>query len=384
MKQARILVVGGSSGGHLFPALAFLDTLKEKYPDLQLLLVLPRIGLKPQEESSRYTVNFISLLPLRLRLDFKSIIAILNFFKGSVESIFLLFTFRPQLVAGFGGVTGIPLLFFARLFGISTLIHEQNVLPGQANRLAALFCDKIAISFAETQRYLKGCRKKIVITGNPLRKALVRHDKDKALAFFGFSADKFTPPLHLEAGWTPPLHARAGLTLLVMGGSQGSHRINLALLNILSTTSFCGLQVIHICGDRDYDMLKNAYQGLDLKVRVFSFLEEIAFAYSAADLVLCRGGATTIAELLYFQLPAIIVPYPFAYRHQLSNARILETLGTGYIILDQQLEGEILKNTLTEMINNTDKIELLRSGYAHFIPHPANELLVSEAMSLLS
>lgn len=390
--KLRILVVTGSSGGHIFPALSFLDTLKDRHQGLEILLVLPRISLKNiilNEEwdlnkgepwAFGYRVSYISISTIRLSIDRKNIFAVLNFVKGSLESLWILLRFQPDIVVGFGSLVCIPLVMLAWVFRIKTLIHEQNVIPGRTNRLLAKFTDRIAVSFAQTKDFLRVNQDRIVLTGNPIRQGLKRIDRPRACSFFGFNNEKFT--------------------ILVMGGSQGSHNINMCFLNAISMIpDKSKFQVIHIAGVKDYALLDKGYKdlfrlslrsntasdegrNLNLKVKLFSFLEDMQYAYSICDLAICRAGATTIAELISFGLPAIIVPYPFAYSHQMDNAKVLEEKGCAIVIEDHRLDADILRRLLDDLMNNPDKIKLMRSHYEGLRKYNANDLLVDEVLSL--
>ncbi len=359
----KILVVTGSSGGHIFPAMSLLDTLSNKRKGTDVLLVLPRKSITNQVENLKYKLKYISLSSIKLSFDFKNFIGILRFLKGSFESMFILLAFRPDIVVGFGSLVCIPMILFAWLFRIKTLIHEQNVIPGRANRLLAKFTDRIAISFAETGDYLKDSKRKIVLTGNPIRKELTRIDKSKALEFFGLSSGKFT--------------------ILVMGGSQASHRINLEFLRAVSTIpDKSAFQVIHLAGRADLGLLEKSYKDLNIYFRLFDFLEPMQYAYSACDLVVSRAGATTIAEIIFFGLPAIIIPYPFAYKHQIANAKVLESLGAGIIIQDNELDMGILNKNIEELINNPARFKAMCSSYDDNSRLNANDLLADAVLSL--
>lgn len=359
----KVLIVTGASGGHIFPAASFTETLKNKHNQIDILLVLPKKSIKNLVLPKGCSIKYLSILPIKLGLDLRAVAAIFGFIKGVFESLFLLVEFRPNYVVGFGSINSVPLLFFAWIFRIRTLIHEQNVIPGRANRFLAKFMDKVAISFGETINYLKIDPKKIVLTGNPVRNDLVRVDKPQALSFFGFSREKFT--------------------VLVMGGSKGAHKINTAFLYAASIMERnYDLQVIHISGQDDYDFLKDRYKDLNAKVKLFIFLEEMQYAYSSVDLVISRAGATTIAELMTYRLPAIIIPYPFAFQHQLSNAKILGQLGSAIIINDYALDAYLLKKILEELMNNPDKLQIMHSRYNNISANNANELLENALLSL--
>lgn len=357
----RILVVTGASGGHIFPALSLIEALAEKDGSIETLLVLPKRSLRAEALPKRFKVKHISISNLKMDLSFKNLIAVFDFLKGSLESLFLMIEFRPDVVVGFGSLNSIPLVILAWLFRTKTLIHEQNVIPGRANKLLSKFADRIAISFAETRDYLKVSPERIVLTGNPIRKDLKRISRQEALKFFGFHEDKFT--------------------ILVVGGSQGSHRINVNFQEAVSMLAGPGFQVIHLSGAKDFDPLLEKYEDSDINFRLYPFLKEMQYAYSASDLAITRAGATTISELLFFRSPAIIIPYPYAYAHQLSNARVLERMKTAIVINDEQLEAQDLKETLEDLMSNPDKVRQMRQNFSRDISFDADLLLAKEVLA---
>lgn len=358
----KILVATGSSGGHIFPALGFIEALKEKDRNIDVLLVLPRKSIREQTFPEDYRVKHISVSTVKLSLGFKNIISLFNLLKGFFESLFLMVEYRPDVVVGFGSLNSVPLIILGWLFRTNTIIHEQNVTPGRATRLLSMFADKVAISFAETKDYLKIDQEKIILTGNPIRKDLKRIDRSEALKFFGFNEDRFT--------------------VLVVGGSQGSHRINICFMEALSLLSEHNrFQVIHICGTKDFDLLMEKYEDLDLKFDLVAFLKEMQYAYSAADIAISRAGASSVSELFFFGLPSIIVPYPYAYAHQLSNARVLEKIKASVIIKDDKLEAQDLKRLIEDFMNNPDKIKRMRENLIQNPLPDARNLLVRQALS---
>ncbi|MDD4953968.1 MAG: UDP-N-acetylglucosamine--N-acetylmuramyl-(pentapeptide) pyrophosphoryl-undecaprenol N-acetylglucosamine transferase [Candidatus Omnitrophica bacterium] len=359
----RVLAVSGSSGGHIFPALSFLDALEGKAADLKRILLLPRNSKKYRISSGGLDIGYISIVPVGLSLQPKNLLALFKFFYGALESLILLIRFRPDLVVGFGTISSVPVLFFAWLLRIKTLIHEQNVLPGAANKLLAKFADRVAVSFDKTRDYLDIDPDKIITTGNPLRRQLKRVEKERALDYFSFSGDKFT--------------------LLVMGGSSGSHNININFLDAISKFKDPRyLRVIHIAGSSDRDFLERGYRNFNVEAKVFSFFQEIEYAYSVSSLALCRGGASTIAELVNFGLPAIIIPYPFAWRHQSANAGVLENAGCAFIIDDAKLNGNLLKDQIEGFYRQPQRLKDMRLAYGVFGRINAASALADEALSL--
>jgi UDP-N-acetylglucosamine--N-acetylmuramyl-(pentapeptide) pyrophosphoryl-undecaprenol N-acetylglucosamine transferase len=357
----RVLLVTGSSGGHIFPALALMDRLKESGTDLLLVLPKKNNGSGMAQESG--CVKYIPAFSLGLRLGSKNISGACFFLVGAWESLAAIIKFKPDVVVGFGSLHTIAMLFWAWLFRIRTVIHEQNVIPGRANRLLAKFVDKAALSFSQTSSYLKINREKIAVTGNPIRKGLIRLERKAALDFFNFKEGKFN--------------------ILITGGSQGSHKLNTVCSRALSgCDEKDNLQLLHISGGQDFTLLKQIYAQCGIAHKVFDFFPDMQYAYSMADLVICRSGATTIAELQRFGLPAFLIPYPFAYAHQLSNARVLGDSGSALIIRDEELCVDKIRDSVSELIHQPQKLETMRQAYARNQIADAAGLLAKEVLNL--
>ncbi|MDD5155560.1 MAG: UDP-N-acetylglucosamine--N-acetylmuramyl-(pentapeptide) pyrophosphoryl-undecaprenol N-acetylglucosamine transferase [Candidatus Omnitrophica bacterium] len=359
----RILVATGSSGGHVFPAISLLTELKMKYADLEALLILPRDCILSGKDIFPCEVRYIPVSPIKFKLDLKNIVAVFNLLKGACKSLFILMEFRPDVVVGFGSLVSIPVIIFAWLMRISTLIHEQNVVIGRSNRFLCAFADRIAVSFPQSRGYFRGRKDKIIYTGNPIRPELTKIDRSKALDFFGLGSDSFT--------------------ILAMGGSKGSHRINIEFLKAVAGISRgYKFQVIHLCGQGDYDLLNQGYGELDVRARLFSFLGPMHYAYSASDLVLCRCGALTISEIMFFALPAILVPYPHAYAHQSANAMVLAEKGSAVIIKDEELSAAVIKNKAEYFMAHQDELNNMRLSYRDFLITDANRTLAEAVLAL--
>lgn len=349
----KIIVVAGASGGHIYPALAFLEKLPKEKCVSDALLVLPSRSIKADFDSCNYPIRYISSGRVSLTLSRKSISAFLNFLKGGWESFRILLKFKPDIVVGFGSIDSVFLVMLAWFFRIKTIIHEQNVLPGKANRFLAKFVDKVAVSFPESKPYFDLPASKIVLVGNPIRNSLKKISKEKAVDFFSLDKEKFT--------------------ILVMGGSQGSKHINAAFLNTVGLIKERAyLQVIHLLGKEKRREISEAYERIGIKAKVFDFFSTMEFAYSAADLTVTRSGASTISELIHFKLPAIIFPYPYAYEHQLENAKILGGRGCAVVMNESNLDDglfletlELLikdKNILNNMILNFDSFPVISAA----------------------
>jgi UDP-N-acetylglucosamine--N-acetylmuramyl-(pentapeptide) pyrophosphoryl-undecaprenol N-acetylglucosamine transferase len=354
----KILIVTSSSGGHIFPAASLNARLIEA--GQETLFLLPekcrsRIRLAPS-----FKVEYIPAASVSL----KDIGSITVFLKNCFASLFLVAAFRPQVAVGFGGIESVPAMFWSWLFRARTIIHEQNVSLGRANSFLSRFVDKVAVSFAQTRNCVPWV-KNVSCCGYPLRQELKVIEKKAALDYFGFNPDF--------------------LTLLVFGGSQGSRHINDCFLGAVSGISGRNkIQAIHICGAQDYDRLSFRYKELGQRVRLYPFFEEMSYAYSAADLVISRAGAGTIAELIYFSLPALLIPYPHALRHQLKNAALLEQAGCAKVIHDQDLNPEILRRQLDDLIASHDGIERMRQGFGGFPKPDSGRCLAGQVISSAS
>ena len=357
----RILLVTGSSGGHIFPAKALIDSLKAS--GNEVLLVLPQKNQENKISFEFVPIKYIHCANLSFNLNSKNISGVYFFLWGAWEGMRIIIKFKPDVVVGFGSLNTVALMFWAWLFRVKTIIHEQNVIPGRANRCLAKLVDKVAVSFSQTNSYLNISREKISLTGNPIRRDLVRLNRQEALDFFKFKEGKFN--------------------ILITGGSQGAHKLNTTCLAALSACQVKdNLQVIHISGVSDFATLQAGYISLALDYRLYDFLSAMQYAYSVADLVICRAGATTIAELQRFGIPAILVPYPFAYAHQLANAQILESLKAALIIRDEEFTPEELNDKLREFLEDSQKIKTMAQGYPKIQVFDAGEMLAREVLSL--
>lgn len=321
----RILIVAGGTGGHLFPAIRLAEEIGAQKIGEVLFVASRRKQDSRALKKKNINFNTLPIVPLQS----KNPVAILNFIArliaGTIKSLFLLFKFRPSAAIGFGGYISGPIILLAALFGIKTIIHEQNVYPGKTNRILARFTDKIALSFSETRQYLKRFESKIIVSGNPLRQGLKRREKKK------------------EA-----------FTILIMGGSQGAHALNKLIpeaVALMEDGKKRGLEVIHLSGNRDKDEVTRFYNNKGIKNRVFSFTDQMADIYNECDFVIARAGATTVSELLHLAKPAILIPYPHGNGHQRFNAKALEEKGGAVLIEEEGLTPKDLRDTILKVMD---------------------------------
>ena len=278
-----------------------------------------------------------------------------------IQSFLIIKKFKPDVVVGTGGYVSGPVVFVASLLGVPTLIQEQNSYPGITTRLLSTLVDEVHISFEASRKYLKK-KDNVFLTGNPIRSSLKIYPKGEALKFFGLDEGK--------------------KTLFVFGGSTGARSINEAMLEIIDELVKRDIQVIWQTGMLDFERVRNKCEGMR-EVKVFPFLDEIDYAYSACDLVVCRAGATTISEITYFGVPSILVPYPFAAaNHQYENARVLSENGAGEILLDSELKSK-LKEKILNLITDDQKLKMMREKAKSLANPEAGDMIAKSILKLV-
>ncbi len=367
--KAKILIASGGSGGHIFPAVALAGALKSRgLSDIRFVGSDKALDRRVfEKEGYRYWTLSDNKLPYKV--SFALVTVFVKLFFDLVKSLFIVISYRPDAVVGFGGYVSFPVILTASIFRIPRIAHEQNVVPGRANRLLFGFADRIAVTFDETRRFLPGLEsRKSVLTGNPIRREIFNDDRPLGIRRFGLDEGKFT--------------------ILVIGGSQGAHFLNrvfiksLALFNERSRAS---LQVIHLTGVKDYEYVMQSYQRLGpLEHRVHSFIDRIEEAYSASDMIVTRAGASAIFEAAFFGRPMILVPYPFALSHQAENARVFSERGAAIEIEERSLSPELFKETITRLLDNRDKLKSMSKEARRLSMPEAADRLADEVLALCS
>jgi len=322
----NILLAGGGTGGHLFPALAIADEIKRLEPNATFLFLGTKGKIEARVVPQRgYAFRTIWISGFHRRLTIDNLLFPLKVIVSLIQSLFVIRQFKPDVVVGTGGYVCGPILFMASLLGIPTVIHESNSYPGVTTRLLAARVSTVFIAFEEARRWLKRSDN-VILMGTPTRDALGTISRDAGAAAF-----------ELEQGKK---------TLLVFGGSLGAVSINNAVLASLDEWGQRGIQLIWQTGQGDYERIRSAI-GSKTAIWLGAFIDKMEYAFGAADLVVCRAGATTLAELTRVGKPAIVVPYPHAAGdHQTHNARSLANAGAATMITDQNLAKEFGPNVL--------------------------------------
>ena len=322
----KILLTTGGTGGHIFPALAVAEELRGRRPGAGLLFVGSQYGPEGRL-CARAGVPFVGL-PVRgfLGRGVRAIGAAARMGVAVGRALALVRDFRPDAVAGFGGYAAFAPMLAGRLLGVPCVLHEQNAVAGTSNRLLARLARKVCVSLPDTRGFPP---EKCVLTGNPVRAAIAGVGQLR------------------ESG-------RGTRRLLVLGGSQGAHSLNLLLPGLLERLKADGVEIRHQCGERDLDATRAAYAEHGYAPGcVSAFIDDMAEAYAWADLALCRAGASTVAELCAAGLPSVLVPFPAAiHDHQTRNAAVLARAGAARLVPERDFGNADMASLLGGLLRD--------------------------------
>lgn len=315
------MLAGGGTGGHLFPALAIADEIKRLEPSSRFLFLGTKGKIEARVVPQRgYPFRTIWISGFHRRLTFDNLLFPVKVIVSLVQSLFVIRQFHPDVVIGTGGYVCGPILFVASLLGIPTVIHESNSFPGVTTRVLAKRVTAVFIAFDAARRWLKRTDH-VRLVGTPTREILGTVTQEESRSFFHIAAEK--------------------KTLLVFGGSLGAASINDAVLQSLPELLKADIQFVWQTGQADYERVQKATAGKNIGW-LGPFIDRMEFAFGAADLVLCRSGATTLAELTRVGKPAILVPYPSAAGdHQTHNARSLADGGAAVMSADKDVRQNL-------------------------------------------
>lgn len=365
----RVVIGTGGTAGHIFPALATAERLRDGY-GAEVVFVGTGTGQEAAlVPAAGFALERIEALPFHRGLSLRAIGAPFAALRGASRA--RTFVRGADVVLGMGGYVSVPVSIAANREKVPLVIHEQNAILGLANRLAARWARVVALSFREAGRHLPR-RARAVTVGNPVRGSIVEAaDREQELRA------QAREELGLEEGRT---------TILIFGGSQGAVRLNRAAIELASILrARDDLQILVMAGARNHaEFVKRAPTSGPLLVRSVPFLDRIELAYSLADLAIARSGATTVAELAVCGVPAVLVPYPYATaNHQEANARAMERAGGAVVLLDEQTQGTALAQVIGELLRWPDRLPTMaRAARAFGSPNAADalaELVASSA-----
>jgi UDP-N-acetylglucosamine--N-acetylmuramyl-(pentapeptide) pyrophosphoryl-undecaprenol N-acetylglucosamine transferase len=336
----RAILAGGGTGGHVIPAIAIAQELQKRY-DAEVMFVGTARGIENKlVPAAGFTLQLIKVgalnrvsLATRLKTLFDLPLAVLHARR-------MLQQFQPDVVIGVGGYASGPAMLAAILMRIPTVAFEPNVVPGFANRIVARWVSAAAVHFQETAEYFP----RVEVTGVPVRQA-----------FFSVPEKRSGPP-----------------TLLVFGGSQGARAVNQAVIQCLPDLiqRVPAVHIIHQTGERDYNQVQAAYQRTAASSEVQAFINDMPGAFARADLILCRSGASTVAEIAAAGKPAVFVPFPLAADdHQRVNAQALEKIGAAVVVEETRLHSLWLVDTLAALLQDQGRLQRMGEA-ARSLSHP--------------
>ncbi|MCM2359179.1 MAG: undecaprenyldiphospho-muramoylpentapeptide beta-N-acetylglucosaminyltransferase [Geobacteraceae bacterium] len=330
----RLVIAGGGTGGHLFPGIAVAEEFLAREGGNEVLFVGTERGIEARAvPASGYRLELISAAGIRGKGGLAQLKGACMMLYGYAQSRKILKEFRPDLVLGVGGYASLPMVLAARGMQIRRFIHEQNAIPGMTNKVLALVAEQVFITLDESARYFpKG---KTLLTGNPLRRQI------------------------LAAAELEPVAAAGRFQLLVFGGSQGAHAVNTAMAAALPHLAGFRerLLITHQTGENDLAEVREAYRREGFQAEVVPFIDDMAAAYRDASLVVCRAGATTIAEVTACGKACIFIPFPHAVDdHQRRNAEALLKKGAGFMLLERELTGESLARLIAGLLEHPERI----------------------------
>ncbi|MFW6123160.1 MAG: undecaprenyldiphospho-muramoylpentapeptide beta-N-acetylglucosaminyltransferase [Thermodesulfobacteriota bacterium] len=353
----RVVIVGGGTGGHLFPGIAVAQEFQQTHQASVTFLTTPKpVTVQilekyqlPWEAVASRAVKGMGLLN-RMRAWFGVPGHILAA-RGTLKKL------QPDLVLGVGGHASGPVGMAAWSLGIPLAIHEQNAIPGLTNRLLGRVAGRVFLSFPDDQGYF--APDKSQWTGNPIR------------------AEFFV---------TPPPRPETPFTVLVMGGSQGAHHLNVEVLKALAPLAVCRdrLYFLHLTGEDDLDLVRQGYQKAGFAAEVEAFTPEVAAWMARAHLLVCRAGAGTLTELTARGRAALLVPYPFAANnHQEANARFLEKAGAAILVLNKHFTGKLLVDTILQFFAQPELLRAMEAASLSLAKPQAAREIVAGCLELL-
>ncbi len=360
----HLMVAGGGTGGHLFPAIAIAEAFLKRNANNRVLFVSTGNAFEKKVlRQHGYELSAITVAGLKGRGLWHQLKALLKLLPGIWQSIGIIRRFQPQVVLGVGSYAAGPPVLSAWLMRRNIVLCEQNQVPGITNRMLARFARRIYVTFENT---LFGKHAgKMVYTGNPIRTDIIEAARCTA---------------------NRPKNEKEPFTVLVVGGSQGAHSINMAVIEALAhLQENNAIAFIHQTGSADEQQVAQAYATCGIQGRVGAFFDDMAVLYQQADLVICRAGATTVAELTALGKTAVFIPYPFAAdNHQEQNARCLETAAAAEVIIESDLNGRVLADKIEALAADPARMTQMAAKAKTFGRPEATETIVSDLYQLVA
>lgn len=360
----RVVFTGGGTGGHIFPAIAIADSLKEKNKDIQMLFIGARGKMEERiVPANNYNIKSINISGLQRGKYHKWLLVPYKFIKSVNDCGNILKEFYPSVVVATGGFVSAPVIYSALRMKCKVILQEGNALPGKVTKYFSGKADKVIINFDETSQYLKR-KDNIIKIAYPIRLIKSEINKTDAKKFFGLENDN--------------------KTLFVFGGSQGSAAINKVILKNISRYADLGINIIWQTGKSDFGKIKNECEKLSGIVKIFEFIDRMYTAYTASDLVICRAGVSSIMEIAALKKPSVLIPYPFASdNHQEKNARALEKSNACIVLMESEAE-EKLFDMIKDTITSDKTLKLMSDNVYKFSDSGSADKISDEILKIIS
>lgn len=363
----RVLLSGGGTGGHVYPAIAIANRIKEQYPDAEIMFVGTEKGIESEiVPKYGYELKTVTVQGFKRKIDFDNVKRVFKLFKGLEQSRKVVKKFKPDVVIGTGGYVSGPVLFNAAMSKVPTVIHEQNSFPGVTNKILSKVVTRVLTSFEDShERFPEGSRDKLVLTGNPVRKEILVARKNIARKNLGISEDK--------------------KMVLCYGGSGGSEEINDAMKVVIENMVKEDIAFIFATGKYYYEEFAKSIEYLNLKPyqQVVPYLEDMANALAASDLVIGSAGAISLAEITALGKPSIIIPKAYtAENHQEYNAKSIESKGAGIAILEKDLTPKTLNETVFRLLGDRELLIDMENASKEIGKPEAIDLICDEIIKI--
>ena len=353
----NIMIAGGGTGGHLFPGIAIADEFLKQNPETRIDFIGTTRGIEAKIlPKLKFTLHTTIIRGFKGKGIIDKISSIFSIPIACIQAACYLIKYRTSIIVGLGGYISFPTVVAGAIMGVPVVIHEQNSVPGLANRMLSKLAKRVFVSYEKSAVYFQ--HHKAVFSGMPVRK--LKHHKSCT-------------------------EKDARFCVLILGGSQGAGQINSAVIEALPflTERKNEIRFIHQSGTSDAAMVKESYHRLGLKARVHSFIEDIFSCYEEAGLIISRAGAGTLAEQALFGRASVLIPYPFAAgNHQKKNAEIFVNSGASLMLLPEELTGARLATLIADLMENREKLQEMESRAAELSMPKAAETITNECFRL--
>jgi len=366
LQPLKIIISGGGTGGHIFPAIAIANAIRSLRPDTEFLFVGAEGKMEMEKvPAAGFKIEGLWISGFQRKLSLSNLAFPFKVITSLIKAKKILKSFKPDAVIGTGGFASGPMLQVAAQNGVVTLVQEQNSYPGITNKILSKKVDRICVAYSGMEKYFP--KEKILLTGNPVRQDILSLDgkKERGLEYFGLNNNK--------------------RTILVIGGSLGARTVNESIINCLEAFEKNNVQLIWQTGKGFYQTAILAISKFEKNgIKVFDFIQKMDYAYAVADLVVSRAGASSVSELCLVKKPCILIPSPnVAEDHQTKNAMALVTYNAALIIKDVEAREKLCELAIA-LINNEEQCFKLSENIGKLAFQDSANVIANEVFSLIN